>query len=293
MPGRQLPCVSSSSLKGPKMARTPYVVSSDVEGHWARVGLPLPKDALEQYRRGIFACLKRIFSACDWIPEAELQDGIRQLLTDCGLPIVSIDRTYTHNQDFFIEASRLHDENGKSLGVCGSWNDQIGTLELQVQRIARSIGTGQEVALVDDVIFSGKLFTELIGHFRAAGVKVQRLYAAVAIGEGIARLRDLGYNLDRELKAVRPYGVVPDQVCERDFMPGAPCSGRTVVGLPNTGMPYLLPYGKPTDWASIPAEHAAEFSATCLRLTATAKGTPRSPSPFLFLSFIFFYIHRR
>jgi len=33
------------------------------------------------------------------------------------------------------------------------------------------------------------------------------------------------------------------------------------------GMPYILPYGKPAEWASIPAESACAFSRFCLSET--------------------------
>jgi len=240
----------------------PYVVSSDLETLWSRAGVVLPQDALKRFRLGVSNCLKSIFGGCEWITETELSDGIQQLLAESDLPIVCLDKVYARNQALCIDASRLHDKTGEALGL-GSGNEEYGTmLALQVQRIAMK--TGNEVALVDDVLFSGKLCKYLVEMFQTNGVTVRHIYTGVAIGHGINKVESLGC----KVKAVRIYETVVDQVCERDFMPGAPFSGRTVVGLYNTGMPYLLPYGRPESWASIPAAYAATFSATCLKLAA-------------------------
>jgi len=88
--------------------------------------------------------------------------------------------------------------------------------------------------------------------------------AGVTIGEGAKRLKK---ETKAELWTVIYYDEVIDEICERDFYPGVPLSGRTVKGQLNVGAPYLLPFGKPTHWASIPKEWEKEFSRFCLQQT--------------------------
>ena len=62
------------------------------------------------------------------------------------------------------------------------------------------------------------------------------------------------------------YKQVIDEICERDVRVGSPYSGRSVVSDsdPIEGAPYLYPFGKPTEWASIPTDQALDFSLFCL-----------------------------
>jgi hypothetical protein len=70
--------------------------------------------------------------------------------------------------------------------------------------------------------------------------------------------------MGKEVHCVRFYEDVIDEVCERDFYPGVPMSGRLLAGVGNWGAPYIKPFGNPEKWASIPSEHVADFSWLCL-----------------------------
>src|SRR5690606_4496073 len=62
------------------------------------------------------------------------------------------------------------------------------------------------------------------------------------------------------------YQVVEDTVSERDYMVGAPNSGRTIVTPQGTmGAPYIKPLGK-TKWGNIPERKIDDFSLACLRI---------------------------
>ena len=120
-----------------------------------------------------------------------------------------------------------------------------------------------EVALVDDVIFSGALLERIINLLSRINIQVPLICAGIGIGEGINRIN----GTKREIRCVRTYEEVIDEVCERDFYPGVPLSGRLLAGGENIGIPYLLPFGNPESWASIPSQQAANFSKFCLRQT--------------------------
>ncbi len=253
---------TAQGLDGGFSGNPPYVVSCDLEMLWRRAGYTLPRDALKQFRAEIHRWLTGVFGQCDWIPEADLADGVCRLLAGSDLPVVSMDHSFTPAHPFLMYVSRLHAVDGKSLNRSGWWNEDHGTLEQQVETLACKVP--REIALFDDVLWTGKLSSQIVTEFRRHGVTVRRIYAAVAIGQAVSKLKALGCLVE----AVTAYPNVVDQLCERDFMPGAPLSGRTVLGLPDTGMPYVLPWGRPVPWASIPEHRAAEFSRLCLRLSA-------------------------
>jgi hypothetical protein len=46
-----------------------------------------------------------------------------------------------------------------------------------------------------------------------------------------------------------------------------PLSGRLLAGPGNIGVPYLLPFGDPGGWASIPQRHHGHVSRFCLQQT--------------------------
>jgi len=196
-----------------------------------------------------------------WIAERELTEGLGFLLNANDLPVVSLDLAYAP-RGLEISLTRLADMSGKDAGY-GARNGSAASLAETVDILSRMI-RGKKLVLVDDVLFSGAMFARIISLFRERGLCVPRVYAGVAVGEGIRRMQ----SMDCEVRAVRSYEDVVDEVCERDFMPGSPLSGRTVKGLQNTGMPYLLPFGNPAEWASIPEVHARSFSARFLRLSA-------------------------
>lgn len=234
----------------------PFVISGDLSSL-----LGISPTALEGFREALTQALHKSVGTCEWVPEAELFDGMVSMTKTCPVPLVSLDPIYVPSP-FALNITRLIDVDGNEVGY-GLRNGQPLHLVDEIRRIV-SLINGNEIALVDDVLFSGAMMTQIASCFREQGVKVRRVYAGVAIGDGVRRLRLDGI----EVKAVRTYDEVMDEICERDFFPGAPMSGRTVFGLPNTGAPYLSPFGNAEKWASIPADQVSSFSCSVLNAVA-------------------------
>jgi hypothetical protein len=116
---------------------------------------------------------------------------------------------------------------------------------------------------VDDVVFTGELIVEVIQRLSSLGIKVSLVCVGVGIAEGIHQINQLNC----EVRCVRRYEEVIDEICERDFYPGIPFSGRLLIGNGNVGVPYLLPFGDPGKWASIPLEWQVPFSEFCIKQT--------------------------
>ena len=242
----------------------PYVVSADIKllmEKWAtKNNFVLPSgEFFCQLREEFSDHLCRIFSNFEFVSEYEISLGIADLVATIGLPVISLDRVYFESE-LNLEIARLVNENGENQGL----GHRPGTPSLlqQINRL-RAIGSC-EVTLVDDVIFSGALLERIIEILSKIGIQVPVVCAGIGIAEGIHRI-----NTKRDIRCVRTYEEVIDEVCERDFYPGVPLSGRPLAGDGNIGVPYILPFGNPKSWASIPNEHVETFSKFCLHQTVT------------------------
>lgn len=238
-----------------------YVVSEDIFlllSIWARENdfiLP-PKLFFENIRQEFFVFTQKIFPGLIIVPEDGICSGLERLLRNNKLPTISLERTYFAS-DLSFEITRLVDGSHMACG----WSNRTGTpsIEKQLQTLQKSGVT--EVALVDDVIFEGKTLKHVIDLLSKIGIRTISVYAGISIGE----MKEVN-QLVQNVNYVYYFENVIDEVCERDFFPGVPLSGRLLANS-NYGIPYVYPFGNPIDWASIPPEHAHEFSKFCIRQT--------------------------
>jgi hypothetical protein len=235
----------------------PYVVSLDIAtllAQWAnRSGFKLPaKGMFDELRTALFTDLSHIFSAVEFLSETSLRGPLARLVTSTGLPVLSLDEAYYPlgyrlGMTRAVHADRTKAGNTHRAGM-KSVAEQIDELVRQVQG---------DVVLVDDVIFTGKhIADELIPMLSKKGINIKAVVAAVGMQEGITRIGEKVPHV----QCVRTYDAVEDEICERDFFPGVPLSGRTVLGLERFGMPYVEPFGDPNEWACIPTHHVKRFS---------------------------------
>lgn len=245
------------------MNNHPYVVSEDIQvllREWAgNRGFVLPEEGFfHSLRDELGARMRGMFQGCDLVSEYELTDGIARLVRGSGLSPLSLDRAYYRSQSS-LDITRLVDLDGNDKGLVG----RPETPSLINQFVALKERRVYEVVLVDDVVFSGDVADRVIKLLAKIGIQVPIVVAGIGIREGVERLTDLG----KEVHCVRTYGEVIDEVCERDFFPGVPLSGRLLSKRKNMGIPYILPFGNPHRWASIPIEHEKPFSRFCIEQT--------------------------
>ncbi len=245
------------------MTKLPYVVSADIHlllKRWAKQNdFILPPDIFfVNLREDFIKYMKNIFINFDFISEEEILAGLKKMVCQNDLPVISLDDTYFQSKIKF-ELARLVDENGNNKGLGHRAN--TNTLLKQIKELkALNI---KRVAIVDDVIFSGHLMERVINILSKINIQVEFIYAGIGISEGIRRISS-----DKCLiSCVRTYDNVIDEICERDFYPGVPLSGRLLATGNNIGLPYILPFGDPVTWASIPCEKALNFSKFCLQQT--------------------------
>jgi len=241
----------------------PYVVSADIYllmKEWAtQHGFVLPaRKFFCQLREEFSNYMHRVFSNFELVSEDEISRGLANLVAESGLPTISLDRVY-FKSELNLEIARLVDEKGKDRGL----GHRAGTPPISQQIRKLQMSGVREVAIVDDVVFTGALLERIIDLLSRINVRVPLICAGIGIAEGIKRINGTKH----EVRCVRAYEEVVDEVCERDFYPGVPLSGRLLVGGENIGVPYLLPFGNPESWASIPSEQTATFSKLCLHQT--------------------------
>jgi hypothetical protein len=238
----------------------PYIVSADIKlllADWTRTrGFAMPSDEFFVTLRLEFCNMMRsIFPHFVFIPEDELVRGLDELAVACDVPLVSIDKAY-HRTPLTLDITRLckGPNNGAPVVDARHGNPP---LDKQIEAIRAQ---SADIALLDDVIFSGDQTLAIADRLGRYGVRIKTVIAGIGIGEGVDRIRKLGI----DVRCVRQFDEAVDEVCERDFYPGVPYCGRSLAGADNVGIPYILPFGKPADWASIPSGKAAAFSEFCL-----------------------------
>ena len=200
--------------------------------------------------------MRSIFPNFEFVPEEELED-CKEYLCEKHRNVIDI----THKKrwtDVVLGISRTVDEEGRDKGYAP--RSGAASLVEQVRVMAR----GQRSRVIwDDVIYSGSFVHFMVTLLKQRGVIIKSVIAGVGVKAGCDRLRAQGITVD----CVREYSDAIDVVCERDFYPGVPFSGRTLAGSDNVSIPYLLPFGKPGEWASIPKESQEHFSRFCIEQT--------------------------
>lgn len=250
---------------------TPYVVSQDVEGlmtKWSeKNGLIVPETGftkeLSQELEGVLA--DAIDAPIEMVNQEAIKEAMEAFMEASQYPIISLDRAYidqdSPNVSGFIDVTRMVDEHLEGIGL----QPRPGYPSLQEQLEALRTEEISPVTLVDDVIFEGAGALQLAELLKSVNRPVRKIIAGIGIAEGVERLR----NADIEVECYRTYDDVVDEICERDFLPGVPMSGRTLRDAQGEhwSAPYISPFGNPEKWASIPEPKGLIVSKACLALT--------------------------
>ena len=247
----------------PALAVAPYIVSADIETlirRWCeRASFVHPSPVfVRDIRTEFHGFMSGIFPSYAMLEEEDMRVAMADLAEKYNFPLVALDTLYC-SSGLRLEICRITDSSGEVAGL----TNRPGALPIpeQIKRIkANGI---REITLGDDVIFSGGLVLDIIAQLKRFDIIVKNVCACVGIKDGIDKIAQVVEHVD----CAYLYDEVIDEVCERDFYPGIPLSGRLLEGSDNVGMPYIYPFGDPVKWASIPVDKAPAFSRLCLGLT--------------------------
>lgn len=246
------------------METKPYVVSADIYlllVKWAKQkGFTLPNEEFFlKLRKEFSTYMSKIFSNFELISEEEILEHSSNVVSKNNVPIISLDTIY-FSSDYLIELTRSVSPEGLDKGLRHRFGSESLFRQLNVLKKSGI----KEVCLYDDVIFSGVLAERIIRLLSILGINISKFYAGIGIQEGIDKIEN---SFSIEVNCAHTYDQVVDEVCERDFYLGISYSGRSLIDGENFGLSYILPFGKPEAWASIPNEYQESFSFFCINQT--------------------------
>lgn len=233
----------------------PYVISAELDIARADQGQIIRRGSIEDFRQGLDADLRAMGKETLWVPADTIRRGLGREIAKTSLPVVSLDDRYVSSADQYLGISRgvdplLNDEGY----VARRGYPAIG------KQLAKVPALGQEVMLVDDVLFSGEMVAWLAEALNAYGVKLGAVVVGIAIAEGMQKLDAEGI----EVRALEVFDQVEDEICERDFAV-VPGSGRRVDALSANALYFDDKSGRPEAWASIAPNATGSFCANSLR----------------------------
>jgi len=232
---------------------------------------------VEKARQAIFDQLATALPnhPINWVTTAEVKAVLTRLVAEARVrfpesPTVSLSRVYYDTADCYLECNRLTDPEGNPLGV----GPRPGSASLATQTaILKQRFPSKKLIVVDDMLFHGESLEKLM----AAGLDLAAIVTAFAVQQGTKKAEELGIQWYVETVVAKLLDMIP----LHDWLPPLPLCGK-VVGYKPDGplpqpmfehglslcLPYLVPFITPekvTEWASIPTDHAVEFSAVCLK----------------------------
>ncbi len=238
----------------------PYVISEDIRT-MSRFGNYKLRDIVAKYiSQCIFVhCESYISRKSLMLSEKEITEWITKIYPQ-DVVVQTVAYSENISSPFSLNITRAIDEKFNKI-VNQVPREGYPSVESQLN----NLGMFVHHTLFDDVIYSGNGCKEIIEMSKIQNVLFNKVIAGITIGEGKNRLESMGI----DVVSLFHFESVVDEVCQRDFIPGLPFCGRTLIT--DAGeyryVPYLLPWGNPMEWASVPKKNAVAFSKACIGTT--------------------------
>lgn len=255
----------------------PYVVTDDIGYELKKLagrGIALPDAEHEKETSGaIIHSLQQVFGTVDVVPSERIVGYLSGRVAESDIPVISMTGLIENGAYGSLCFSR---------SVCLTGTDQAGnniyapsnpgiyprstklkSLREQFTDAAASCRKhSTDVALVDDVVFSGGTIVMAADELAKEGIRVTKVYASILMRGAFDILKNKGI----EAVGDYVYDDVTDEVCMRDFVVGCPEGGRNVIVSPAVyaSAPYIYPFGDVASWASISEKSATKFSLDAL-----------------------------
>jgi len=180
-------------------------------------------------------------------------------------PIVSMDEIYVDCDNKYVFSLDCTRMTGQKKLVSRLNPLDVNGVSNQVERLAKIFKRcdANEIFLVDDVVFSGSVISQIRDLFLEEDINVIGVLSAISSEEAYDRFnKEMKYGL--ECGYLMKKGVT-DEICERDFYFGIAQSGMSkIVNGKVYKAPYFLPFGDPVARASVPEKKAESFSKSCV-----------------------------
>jgi hypothetical protein len=232
----------------------PYVISAELDLANEELEQVVKREKIDSFREDLDEDLRKMGKETLWVSSGKIQRYLQKVAETTRLPVVSLDDRYVTSANEYFGVSRGADASFNDAGYA----PRVGysSIENQLDRVS---SLGDEVVLLDDVLFSGEMLSRLADNLEMRGVKIGVVATGIAIREGVDKLRARGI----EVIAAEIFDNVDDEICERDFAV-VPGSGRRVDELSANALYFDNKYGRPEQWASIPSIYSDTFCTNSL-----------------------------
>ncbi len=237
-----------------------YVISGDLDLPGTKTATIVSPGRVDDFRQNLTNDLCEIGLDPEWVESDVLRRGIANEIAKTNLPVVSLDDRYVSRGDVdYLGISRGVNVDLSAAGYIPR-DDTFSSVNQQLDDLSCKL-RGSEIVIVDDVIFSGENMCWLVEELSKRDVTVGGVITGILIGEGEQNLSEAGIGIT----VVRKYDSVVDEICERDFAV-VDGSGRRVNLPQGIGGAFYFDsqYGKPDQWASIPANQMDTFCINSL-----------------------------
>jgi len=265
-----------------------YVVTYDVASRLQAfrpktLTIPRPDDQLfERFHISLYGKIQQALPGIniDTIEMSELRrkiwEQVDARITDLGQQAVlstcpEIADSNPKSEGLILNINRLFNTDGQLIGH--GPRPGFEPLEKQYDDLAKKIAR-RSVVLIEDGAFSGGTLRSVLHELNSRGITV----TAIIIGFCCTRAKFvLGNFFKGELVIVHPIENLLDWIPDHDLIPFIPNCGRVLGEVSTQGFmpvrsaegfscayPYILPFGKIEEWASLPIEGARDLSRLCL-----------------------------
>ncbi len=265
-----------------------YVVTYDVASRLQAFRpkthtIPRPDDQLfERFHMSLFTEIQKALPGItiDTIEMSELRrkiwEQVEGRITDLGQQAVlstcpEIADSNPKSEGLLLNINRLFNTDGQLIGH--GPRPGFEPLEMQYDELAKKIAE-RSVVLIEDGAFSGGTLRSVLHELNSRDITV----TAIIIGFCCTRAKFvLGQFFKGELVIVHPVENLLDWIPDHDLIPFIPNCGRVLGEASNHSFmpvrtpegfsrayPYILPFGKIEEWASLPIEGARDLSRLCL-----------------------------
>lgn len=265
-----------------------YVVTYDVASRLQAfrpktITVPRPDDQLfERFHMSLFQKIQQALPGItiETIEMSELRrkiwEQVESRITDLGQQAVlstcpEIADSNSKSEGLLLNINRLFNTDGQLIGH--GPRPGFEPLAKQFDDLAQKIA-GRSVVLIEDGAFSGGTLRYVLQELNSRGITV----TAIIIGFCCTRAKFvLGNFFKGELVIVHPIENLLDWIPDHDLIPFIPNCGRVLGEISTQGFmpvrsvegfssayPYILPFGKIEEWASLPIEGARDLSRLCL-----------------------------
>jgi hypothetical protein len=175
------------------------------------------------------------------------------------------------SEGLLLNINRLFNADGVMMGY--GPRPGFDPLHKQLDELAKKIGD-RSVVLIEDGAFTGGTLKFVLNELEVRGVGVTAIIVGFCCNGSRSTIQEV---FTGEIVMVHPIKDLIDWIPDHDLIPFSPNCGRVLGEQTSQGLmpvktvdgfscayPYILPFGRIEEWASLPTDGARDLSRLCL-----------------------------